>query len=531
VGRWLAIHAAFAALALAILQPALSGPFVSDDHLYSNHPYTQDLSLANLVAIFDPFGPAKLYTANYEPIHLVLHALARQIFADATFGYHCLNVWVHALVATLAVALWTGSGIPLAAAALGGVLFLVHPANVEAVAWISQLKTTASVAFALGALLCLPRRGAVATALFALALLTKASAAFALPVAAGFAWARREPSRRAWALVAAWSLLLAAYALPQLVSFEHLGRVRVEAFSDPWVQLRTIGATGARYLAMAATGFGVSAFQEPDPARSPLDPWWLASLGAAALLAWRLAASLRRRSHEAAFWLGALAAFAPVSQLFPFLNPVADRYLYTMLPGIFGAVLCAAYEAPVRVPPRARPALVAGAAALAALFAAWSFGRARLWQSETLLNLDAARHYPEGGSARFLRARAAAQAGDVETALAELRAATLRGVDNFLVLQRDPGLAPLRGEPAFDALVGEVAGRWIERATERGVTTQAELRFLGLAHRARGEHDLAVAALERALAAGGPQDARIAAELAEARELRARAAAAPPVER
>jgi tetratricopeptide (TPR) repeat protein len=548
VGRWLAIHAAFAALALAILQPALSGPFVSDDHLYSNHPYTQELSLANLVAIFDPFGPAKLYTANYEPVHLGLHALARQIFADSTLGYHCLNAWIHALVATLAVALWSrkpaqparsepqasgvcdGPGIPLSAAAFGGVLFVVHPANVEAVAWISQLKTTVSVALALGALLCLPRRGAVATALFGLALLTKASAAFALPMAAGFAWARRGPSRRGWAFVAAWALLLAAYALPQLASFEHLGRARVEAFSDPWVQLRTIGATGARYLAMAATGFGVSAFQEPDPARSPLDPWWLASLGAAALLAWRLAASLRRRSDEAAFWLGALAAFAPVSQLFPFLNPIADRYLYTMLPGLIGAVLCAAYGAPVRLPRPARTALIAGAAALAALFAAQSFGRARLWQSETLLNLDAARHYPEGASARFLRARAAAQAGDVETAVAELRAASLRGVDNFLVLQRDPGLWPLHGEPAFEALVREVAGRWIERATERGVATQAELRFLGLAHRARGELDLAVAALERALAAGGPQDAQVAAELAETRELRARAGAEPPVD-
>jgi len=155
------------------------------------------------------------------------------------------------------------------------------------------------------------------------------------------------------------------------------------------------------------------------------------------------------------------------------------------------------------------------------LFAAASFERARLWQSETLLNLDAARHYPEGGSARFLRARQAAQAGDVETAVAELRAASLRGVDNFTILERDPGLAPIREEPAFRALVREVASRWIDRATRRGVTTQAELRFLGLAHVARGELDPAVAAFERALAVGGPQQETVAAELEAARRLRA----------
>ncbi len=511
-------------LALAILQPALSGPFLSDDHLYVNHPYTAELSLGNLAATLDPLGPAKLHTANYEPVHLLLHALGRQIFADATPGYHWLNVWVHALVATLLVALWTRSGIALLPALLGAAFFSAHPANVEAVAWISQLKTTGSVALALGALLCLPRHGGASTLLFALALLTKASAAFALPMAAGFAWASRRPGAErgvgpslGW--VGAWALVFVAYAVPQLVSFEHLGRVEVAAFADPWVQLRTIGATGARYLAMAATGWGVSAYQEPDPAISPFDPWWLASLAAAALLALRLGVLWRRRSDEAAYWLGALAAFAPVSQVFPFLNPMADRYLYTMLPGLLGALLCAGRDSPLWAAPRVRMAGVAGTGVVIAFFAAASFERARLWQSETLLNLDAARHYPEGGSARFLRARRAAQAGDVETAVAELRAASLRGVDNFTLLGRDPGLAPLREEPAFQELVREVAGRWIERATRRGVKTQAELRFLGLAHVARGEFEAAVAAFERALASGGPQQELVTAELEAARRL------------
>src|SRR5262249_28291455 len=163
--------------------------------------------------------------------------------------------------------------------------------------------------------LLLRRHGAAATALFALALLTKASAAFALPMGAGFAWAwgAREPVRRPLAWLALWAAMLALYALPELAAFQHLGRARVEALADPPGPLRTLGATGARSLAMAAPAYGVSAFQEPDPAASPLDPWWLASLAAALLLALRLAVVLRRRDEEAAYWLGALAAFAPVS--------------------------------------------------------------------------------------------------------------------------------------------------------------------------------------------------------------------------
>ena len=194
----------FALLALAIYRGALAGPFISDDLGYIvTHPYTEELSAENLRAIFDPFGPAKLYAANYAPIHLLLTALEREVFANASFGYHLVNVLVHALNATLLVALLLAAGLPRGAALLGGVFFAVHPANVEAVAWASQLKTNAALAFSLGALLALRRHPVWATGLFALGLLTKASAAFALPTAAAFVWAWGvwEPDRsgRRWA--------------------------------------------------------------------------------------------------------------------------------------------------------------------------------------------------------------------------------------------------------------------------------------------------------------------------------------------
>jgi hypothetical protein len=519
--RWpLWLFAGYAALALLLYWPALDGPFVSDDLVYLvGHPYTAPLSWENALAILDPWGPAKLYAANYAPVHLLLTALELHIFADALPGYHGVNVAIHALCALLLAAWLRRAGLGFAVATAGGLFFLVHPANVEAVAWVSQLKTNASLAFALGAILCWRSAPVGGALLFALSLLTKASGLFALPVIATLAWCERAPLRAAAPTLAAWLAIAVLYAIPEFGSFAHLGAVEVEAYADPWLHLRSVAAVGARYLVMAASGWGVSAFQEPGPATSWLDPWWLASLPLLAALGARLLRTLARRELEAAFWVAAAASFAPVSQVFPFLNPVADRYLYCILPGLIGGALCWGRERLPRPAPRALPAALA--ALWLAGFGVWSLSRAALWQSETKLLLDAARHYPEGGTAHYLRARSAAQAGDVATAIASLEIATRSGIDRFGVLERDPGLAPIRATPEFRALLRDLAQRWIALARKRGYRTQPELRMLGMAHRLRGEWDEAVAAYEGALAAGGPQSEAVRAELEALRAERA----------
>jgi hypothetical protein len=249
-----------------------------------------------------------------------------------------------------------------------------------------------------------------------------------------------------------------------------------------------------------------------------LDPWWLAALPAGALLAGRAIVSLRHRSEEGAYWVFAAASFGLVSQLFPFLHPVADRYLYFLLPGLIGGVLFVGMDLQSRLALRSfgRAAALA-ALGLAAVFALRTAERTPIWRNETRLLVDAAAHYPEGGTAAFLRARSAAQVGDVGAALVELRNATERGIDSFTHILGDPGLAPIAGDPAFQQLVRDVAGRWIERARAQGYSTQAELRMMGLAHFVRGEYAEAEAAFESALRAGGPMETTIRTELEAAR--------------
>jgi len=502
---------------LALYARALQGPFVSDDlHYVATNPYVHGLSWTNAKAILSPWGPATVAVVNYSPVQLLLHASVWQLAGAELFWHHAISLVFHAAASALLVPLLLRSGVPLAGAVLGSLLFLLHPANVEAVAWISQLKSTVGLALGFGAVLAHPRRPWLALALFALALLTKANAAAVLPLAFWLAWSRDGALRPRW--LAAWLLVFACFALVEFTAHQRSGAAEAVLHQTPLVLIRTMAALAARYLVMAATSLGLSTFHEPEPAYSLFDPWWLASLPLLALLGWRTWHVARARRPEAGWWLFALISFGPVSQIFPFLYPLADRYLYYMLPGLIGGALCAFGDLALRVP-APRRALAGRAAfalglALCALFAVRTVERAALWRSPVLLLADAARHYPEGVSANLGRARSAAQRGDADATATALRAALARGFNRFEQLTGDPSFDAVRGSQAFQAVLREMAAVWIEAGRGWDSPTQGELRRLASAHALRGERDETVALLRRALAQGGPHDAAIRDDLA-----------------
>ena len=90
------------------------------------------------------------------------------------------------------------------------------------------------------------------------------------------------------------------------------------------------------------------------------------------------------------------------------------------------------------------------------------------------------------------------------------------------MLEIDPGLQPLRGQPGFQELIRDWAGLWIAWAQRTGASTRSELRIVGLAHLKLGEFDEAVLAYERALATAGPDTDATREELEAARAQRAR---------
>jgi tetratricopeptide (TPR) repeat protein len=512
----------FTAASLLIAAPAVDGTFLSDDYVYIvNNPYVHGVNPENVRVLLDPWGPPTIYTNNYAPVHLLLHALQWQFFGEATRGYHLVNAVLHALTSVLLIAFFVRSGIPTRAAVLGGAIFLLHPANVEVVAWIFQLKTILALALALGALLLHERRPALATALFALAILTKVTAAFALPVALVQAWVRSrsgEGTRARWIWLGVWGAVLLLLMVPEMSAFRRQGDVRILIHEDSFVHGRTVVAIGMRYLVMAASGEGVSTFHEPPPALSALDPWWLAGVASLSLLAWRTLSTLRRRDEEAAYWVFAASSFVPVSQIFPFIFPMGDRYLYAILPGLIGGLLLAGHSALKRLDralgaPRGRkrggPSLgtrVAGLVGIAwvVVFAGQSHERAGVFRSMTTMMTDAALNYPDGMQAHLLRGHRAAREGDVRAAALAFQRAVDLGFSDLAALLEHRELAQLRREPAFRQVLRNLAAREIARLSQHDDPEQSELARLAGAYWVRGESGEAIRTLERALRQEGP---------------------------
>jgi hypothetical protein len=274
-----------------------------------------------------------------------------------------------------------------------------------------------------------------------------------------------------------------------------------------------------RYLFMAGTSWGTAAYQEPGLSKSWGDPWFLTATAVLLVLALRLAVTLRRRSPEAAGWVWALAAWAPVSQIFPFLYPIADRYLYFILPGLLLAACIAGRDALAAIadPTRRRfavHALLAVGGLVLVGFGVRSHERAAIWRSEDAVLADSARAWPDGVSSSLLQAMRAASQGDVLRTNTFLRRASERGWDYWTFPQQDPRFAPVRADPRFRSFLAELAGRRIEALQGRARLNQAELMNLAEAYALRQEDDAAVAALDQAIARGGPMEPELRARRA-----------------
>jgi hypothetical protein len=510
-------------LACWVYGPALHGDFISDDdHYVKSNPYIQDLSVDNVIAIWDPTSEVTLVVENYAPVHLMLHGIEWQLFGEDVLGYHLVNVALHALAAALLVLVYRRSGIGQGTAALGAAFFLLHPANVESVAWISQLKSSSALVLSLLAILAHPRRPALALALFTLALFAKPFSAFALIVVALFGWLRTgagapaeeagRPGDWRWRWLLAWVGVVLAFGIIEAAAFSQSAGSAPPLYADLGVRYRTIFSVALRYLLMTISGVGLSTFHEPPPVLSFLDPWLLASIAVLGLLGWRVVVCLRRRSEEAVYWLWAAISFAPLSGVVPLPYPMADRYLYFVLPGLIGAGLLAWPEVADRVgarlgriwASRARSAVQIGVLLLLVHFTFASHARSAVFRSAEGLMADAERNYPQGVAANTRKASRAARRGDYEMAVRHLRAAQARGYNRLDDLLTDPSYGPMQGDPEFVRMKLEMADDWIARLGDNPQPSQVEARALAQAYIVKDDLGAALRVIEAAILVPGP---------------------------
>lgn len=143
----------FLAVILSVLfvyAPSLSNDFVNwddDVHLLENR-FVRSLDLKNIKDIF-----STTVNHTYIPLTTLTFALEYHWFGADPFIYHLNNLLLHLVVTALVMALAKRLGLSVAASALAGIIFGIHPMHVESVAWVTQRKDVLYSVFYLSSVL------------------------------------------------------------------------------------------------------------------------------------------------------------------------------------------------------------------------------------------------------------------------------------------------------------------------------------------------------------------------------------------
>lgn len=197
----------FATVAAVMYGLTLRHDFVAldDDLLVFANPVVQHLTPSSIAAAFTRYDPEL-----YIPLTFLSFQIDWLLGNGAPWVFHLTNVVLHTinalLVAWLALLLTERRPVAL----LAGMLFLTHPINAEAVAWVSGRKDLLSSLFVLASVIAWIhwRRGAAkgwrtSVECFALGLLAKVSAIVALPLIVLVEWCegrsrQRDLARALW---------------------------------------------------------------------------------------------------------------------------------------------------------------------------------------------------------------------------------------------------------------------------------------------------------------------------------------------
>ena len=132
-------------LTLLIYYPAIEGDFIWDDDVY----VSENEQLKNkdgLKSIWLKPGA----TAQYYPLVFTSFWLEYRLWGNQPAGYHVINLLLHTTSALLLWRLLILLAVP--GAGLASLIFLIHPVNVESVAWITERKNVLSGLFYLASL-------------------------------------------------------------------------------------------------------------------------------------------------------------------------------------------------------------------------------------------------------------------------------------------------------------------------------------------------------------------------------------------
>ncbi len=426
--RWFLLLLALLILAAAVVPYArtLDYQFVWDD-AYLIGPALDVHGPSDLARLwktpFDQFLKDEAMTRNYfRPAVLYSLALDRASSGENPRGFHRTNVLLYAAACLfLWLFAWELSGWPLAAA-LGTMVFALHPAHAESVAFISGRTDVQAALFLFAALWAAVRFGrtiqnptwklAPAAAILLPGLFSKEVALFGAPILLLALWVSdRKISGRD--LARASGVVVVVVATYLITRFMVLGSNPIPGISPvegATAQILTSVAVVARYVPLLLMPIHLSARHEIAAIQSP-DVSFVAGVLILAALATGLWMTLRSRSP----WSVPLALF--VATLLPVCYVkllsgalVAERFLFVpsaaLTLGI--ALACAALLLPAGASGgrRSKPAARTNASRFGGIFMGAIFGvsvgfgavlwpRVAIWRDEGTLYQSMLRDSPE----------------------------------------------------------------------------------------------------------------------------------------
>jgi len=444
-GLWLAAALAVTALlAYALYAPTIKYVFIDAD--FKTVVNNED------IRHFDTEGLKDLFSGrdyeNYLPVRMAVYSLIYKFSELNPATYHAVNVGFHIANCILAVILAAvllrtgdrGREYPvLPGAFVAGLIFAVHPIQVEAVAWVSGLKELLAAFFCMLSLLAyIKYRSApggrkpmwaypAALILFILAVMSKATALF-LPLAFILfdilfpEEARKSPlfhrlQEHFFTLLAAACGIILNYRLADkkdLILPPEGGSVFIHAL--------TVIKVIPFYLKLIFFSKPLSVVYEFRTASGLTGPGVIVSLGVIVGIV-TLILLLRKRAPSAAFGAGFfLIALGPTLNIIPFGTFAADRYAYLPLFGlclVAGRLSTVFFKGPttVRVP-------AAAVVALALLvLTGTTANRVSVWQNSFSLWQETVETNPGSAKANYKVGLAYVARGEIEKSFKYLQRA------------------------------------------------------------------------------------------------------------
>ena len=446
-GQWRGVYTFIPPLlALIASMNSLWNYFAADDlEQVLNNPFIK--RLGNLPSAFTSsvwsFTAADIvFTVDpyFRPIFSSLFTLNYALFGTTAWGWHLVNVLVHAGVTILVFVVAREATHRSWVAGVTATLFAVHPVHAEPVAWVS------GVTDPLMALLLLPafyfylrsrRRAAwhlfaCALGFFFLALLSKETA-LALPLMLAycelFYFETETPLRQR--LVRA-SRLLALFAIPTAIYFlMRYHALGVLVFSGqpryPLVpSLLSVPLEIVKYLALTVVPGGYSYVHHFDFVESLGSPLFLAPLALVIGIVIGLALLKSRALTLAAIWFIVMLAPALVAlRQFEPAYLLQERYLYAPSIGICLAIALGVERIAVSERFGSRRRIIAAGltVALALIWGAVFIRQNRVWDDTVTVYKNSVAEAPRSPIARVLLSRSYYDAGRPREAEAEARTA------------------------------------------------------------------------------------------------------------